>query len=69
MQAADIMNKPVISVGPEMTVKELARVLADTNAKITDGRGVCRPELGSTRADGLGAASPINVAPVAAPKR
>ena len=29
MQAADIMNKPVISVGPEMTVKELARVLLE----------------------------------------
>lgn len=29
MQAADIMNKPVISVAPEMTVKELASVLLE----------------------------------------
>lgn len=29
MQAADIMNKPVISVAPEMTVKELACVLLE----------------------------------------
>lgn len=29
MQAADIMNKPVVSVGPDMTVKELARVLLE----------------------------------------
>lgn len=29
MQAADIMNKPVISVAPEMTVKELAHVLLE----------------------------------------
>ncbi|MEL7462497.1 MAG: NADH-quinone oxidoreductase subunit E [Pseudomonadota bacterium] len=30
----------------ENASKELARVLADTNAKITDGRGVSRPEGG-----------------------
>ena len=30
MQAADIMSKTVISVSPEMTVQELARLLLES---------------------------------------
>ena len=39
----------------ENASKELARVLADTNAKITDGRGICRP-VGDPAQDPMGEA-------------
>lgn len=52
---------------PENASKELARVLADTNMKITDGRGVCRPAVGSERADGLATATMAGAAPATKP--
>lgn len=47
----------------ENASKELARVLADTNARITDGRGVSQPKDGP-----VGGAPVAKPAPISAPK-
>jgi len=51
----------------ENASKELARVLADTNSRITDGRGVSEPKNGPVGSGPVAKAAPV-AAPVAASK-
>ncbi|MGB0927024.1 MAG: NADH-quinone oxidoreductase subunit E [Pikeienuella sp.] len=50
---------------PENASKELARVLADTNARITDGRGVSEPKGGFGHMESGADAAEADAAPVA----
>ncbi len=47
----------------ENASKELARVLADTNARITDGRGMSQPQAGATAVKVVAQAQPSPVEP------
>ena len=51
----------------ENASKELARVLADTNTRITDGRGMSQPQAGATAAKAAAQPSPVEPATPAAP--